>query len=368
MMPVAICLLSTCGDARDHGDIRPTGKSTFCHRDGGLSGPGRDIHVDARARAFLDSLGPEQRAATLHSFTRADAVRWSNLPVNAVPRIGIRLTDLDGRQNRLAMEMIQSAISACGQDMMHDIRVADDAIAPIVPMFGWSSRNYFVALLGQPGSGHPWMLKVGGHHLAYNMTFDAPYGSVTPMFFGTEPVSFSFGGQTYEPMRRQSRAMSALAGAVSAFPDARLAGHFTDVVKGVEVTLLPDRPPIGGNDTAFPSPYPTGDRGRGVRYTMLSRAQQALVRDAIASYASLPGQAMARRLVDDYERNDALKETFIGYSGATDLSADGSYVRIDGPRLWMEFVVQPGVAYPQELHYHALWRDKAADYGGQFRQ
>ena len=48
-----------------------------------------------------------------------------------------------------------------------------------------------------------------------------------------------------------------------------------------------------------------------------------------------------------------------------DLSAKGSYVRIDGPRVWMEFVVQPAVANPEELHYHALWRDKQSDYGGE---
>jgi uncharacterized protein DUF3500 len=40
-------------------------------------------------------------------------------------------------------------------------------------------------------------------------------------------------------------------------------------------------------------------------------------------------------------------------------------VRIDGPRIWMEFVVQPAVAKPTENHYHALWRDKLSDYGGE---
>jgi hypothetical protein len=31
----------------------------------------------------------------------------------------------------------------------------------------------------------------------------------------------------------------------------------------------------------------------------------------------------------------------------------------------MEFVVQPAVAHPDQLHYHALWRDKSSDYGGE---
>ena len=61
-------------------------------------------------------------------------------------------------------------------------------------------------------------------------------------------------------------------------------------------------------------------------------------------------------------------ETYVGYAGATELSAKGSYVRIDGPRVWMELVVQPAIAHPEELHYHALWRDKQSDYGGEVRR
>ena len=40
-------------------------------------------------------------------------------------------------------------------------------------------------------------------------------------------------------------------------------------------------------------------------------------------------------------------------------------MRIDGPRIWMELVVQPAVADNTRLHYHALWRDKQSDYGGE---
>ena len=40
-------------------------------------------------------------------------------------------------------------------------------------------------------------------------------------------------------------------------------------------------------------------------------------------------------------------------------------MRIDGPRIWMELVVQRAIALPAELHFHALWRDKLADYGGE---
>ena len=102
-----------------------------------------------------------------------------------------------------------------------------------------------------------------------------------------------------------------------------------------------------------------------MRYSALNATQQQQVRQAIESYTALPGQAIARPLLAAYESPAALAETFIGYAGTPDFSTRGSYVRIDGPRIWMEFIVQPAVAKPTDLHYHALWRDKQSDYGGE---
>jgi hypothetical protein len=108
-----------------------------------------------------------------------------------------------------------------------------------------------------------------------------------------------------------------------------------------------------------------GKTDRGIPYGALAPDEQALVRAALESYASLPGAAITQPLVAAYESPDALANTYVGYAGQPDLGAQGSYVRIDGPRIWMELVVQPAVADKTQLHYHALWRDKQSDYGGE---
>jgi hypothetical protein len=209
------------------------------------------------------------------------------------------------------------------------------------------------------------MLQLGGHHLAYNLTFNGKLPGATPLFFGTEPIRFTVKGEEYQPLQAQSAAMSRLATAIAVHENARLSGTFTDVVKGVVVVFEPGKPPVGGTDTGFPHQYPAGNTDRGVRHDALPAAAQKLVREAIESYTRLPGEAITRELVAAYLSPAALAETFIGYSGATDLGKEGSYVRIDGPRIWMELVVQRAIALPTELHYHALWRDKLADYGGE---
>jgi uncharacterized protein DUF3500 len=100
----------------------------------------------------------------------------------------------------------------------------------------------------------------------------------------------------------------------------------------------------------------------------LSEPQRQRVREAIESFASFPGSAISAPLLAAYLNPKALNDTYAGYSGATGLDARGSYVRIDGPRVWMELVVQPAIAHPEQLHYHALWRDKQSDYGGEVRR
>jgi hypothetical protein len=337
-----------------------------CDRAGG----GDVKAVMAAVSALRAELTPPQRALMERPLTRDSAIQWSNLPVALVPRAGLRLGDLDARQADAARKVFTAALSACGLTMFDQVRIADDYLKPLdKDSIGWDGGNYYLSVLGQPSGKSPWMLQFGGHHIAYNLVFNGRQSGATPLFFGTEPIRFEYRGVAYEPMDAQSTAMRKLALAIAIHPEAKLSGTFTDVVKGVQMKRVPGaRFPSGGTDTGFPFTYPTGTSDRGILYTALDDNQRALVRGALRSFASLPGAALSRPLVAAYESEAALRDTYVGYSGATLLDQKGSYVRIDGPRIWMEFVVQPAVANPAENHYHALWRDKLADYGGEAGQ
>jgi hypothetical protein len=339
-------------------------RDTPCRKTSG--GQGEVRAVIAAAEALQKTLTPAQRAVFARPLDQASAIRWSNLPVGVVPREGLRLGDLDAAQSSAAHRLAEAALSACGLELFDEIRIADDFLtAADKRNIGWSGANYYVSVLGSVSDKTPWMLQMGGHHVAYNFTFNGASEGATPLFFGSEPIRFPFKGESHEPLTVQSTAMAQLAAALVAHPQAKLSGTFTDVVKGVVVVPVPGQPPRGGTDTGYPQTYPTGDADRGVLYGALDAAGQAKVRAALRSYASLPGDAITQALVAAYESPEALAQTYVGYSGAPDLSERGSYVRIDGPRIWMEFVVQPAVANPAENHYHALWRDKQSDYGGQ---
>lgn len=322
-----------------------------------VSGPGGAGPATEAAKAFLQSLDPLQRTVTVRGYNRPAATRWSNLPIALAPRVGVRLGDLTPAQTNAANALLATALSNCGIELLGGIRAADGVLKPMDNRgIGWDPANYFVAFIGEPTADKPWSLKVDGHHIALNITFNAAAVSATPLFDGVEPVEFKVGDQAYEPLAPQAGAMRALATALAGAPAAKLPGEFRDVTRG----STPD------GDTNFPIAYPEGAKDRGVAYSALTPAQQALVRAAMARWVDLPNGAISKPLMADYSTAAAMAGTYVGVAGSPDLSKPGSYVRIDGPRVWIEFIVQPAVADATKVHYHTIWRDKVADYGGAF--
>ena len=280
------------------------------------------------------------------------------------------------------------------------------------------SGHYHLAIFGTPSTTAPWQLQISGHHLAYNITYNGKYVSATPLFIGTEPpnwdvltdgttvVSGTVGGSTeyfvngveqstapsgtvtgtVAPIEAQRAAAYALTQALQAdtarASEALLTESFDDVTMGVASTQ---------NDTNYPFDsatettelYPTGTTGRGVLYSALSLPEQRLVRQAISAWVRTQRSQVAQTLEAAYFSGTALDGTYVAMSNgqggtvdfspnpnalATPLNTQGSYLRIDGPRVWIETVVQEAVEFSSEgwVHYHTIWRDKTADYGGCF--
>jgi len=314
-------------------------------------------------------LSDKQRADLNRPLSDATAIQWSNLPIGIVPRSGLRLGDLNDKQAAAARAVFVAALSPCGLTLLDQVRLADDYLVPFDQRpIGWGAGNYYLSVLGNSSAKAPWMLQIGGHHLAYNFTFNGHEAGATPLFAGSEPIRFEVRGTQVEPLEAQSKAMSRVATAIAPQAKARLSGTFTDVVKGVVVTDVPGQMPTGGTDTGFPHSYPAGETDRGIPVRTLPPDQRELVRAAIASFAQLPDSAISTSLLAGYLAPAALDQTYVGFAGSPDLGAQGSYVRIDGPRVWIELIVQRAIAQPDQLHYHSLWRDKQSDYGGEVRR
>ena len=322
------------------------------------------------ATAFEATLTTSQIASLVYSRTALNAEHWSNLPVAVIARDGLAFSTLSTTQLQAALALAQAALSADGYGRLNAIRLADSYIANVSSMFQWGYGNYYIAFVGTPSATGVWQLQMSGHHFSENVTFNNTYASTTPYFIGVEPYTFttnvtpaaavtsvpynSTNGVTYQAMEKQRAAMYSLSQAVYGTSAAVLSGTFDDVVHGIDGSTH--------IDSDFPAAYPA--TGRGVLYSALTTTQQALIKNVIAAWTGDQNTTMSAALYSAYTTDAALAATYVGYSGDGTLIKDNDYIRIDGPRVWIEFVVQQGVAYPTSYHFHTIWRDKTADYGG----
>ena len=340
--------------------------------------------VVAAATAFEASLTPDQRAALTVALTTDNADNWSNFPVGVVERNGLQLGSLTEEQREAALAVARAALSQAGFATFEAVRAADaylgtqpddgpqrgaqDAAAQDTaprrdappnggppqgarpggrPAVQFSADVYSIAFLGTPSTTAPWMLQLGGHHYAVNFGFGGRGASPTPFFVGTEPLAFTLAGETYAPMAERSAAMRALFEALTPAQtaSAQIPGSFRDVLLGP------------GQDFTFP-------QTQGVAVSSLSTEARTRVAGAIRAWVADTDAATAAPMLAAYTSDAALDQTTIGWAGGTGLDAPGGYVRIDGPRVWVEISAQS--SRYQTVHYHSIWRDKALDYGGVF--
>jgi len=309
------------------------------------------------SQAFYATLSTSQQSSVVLSYTAANAEVWSNLPTNMISRNGLKFGSLSSTQLTAALALVQAVLSSEGYTRFLNVRIADDYLASNGGgTTAYGSGLYYIAFLGTPSTSTAWQLQVGGHHYALNVTYNGNYFSATPFFLGVEPPSFTVSGTTYTVLEKQRAAAYALGQTLTSNSSAKLSGTFDDVVMGVNSST--------GHDTNYPQTYPTS--GRGVLYSSLSSTQQALVKTFIEAWVNDQNSTTASTLLALYESDTALANTYVGYSGTGAFTTQGDYIRVDGPRVWVEFVVQNGIVFQNGIHYHSLWRDKTADYGGDF--
>lgn len=309
------------------------------------------------ANKFLSTLTDEQKSTVQYEFTEENAEHWTNLPANSQNRNGVALGDLSDESVEAALTLAKASLSKQGFETLTEIIKADEFLTTDTGRTEWGSGLYYIAILGTPSEKGEWMLQISGHHLAENIVFNGKEEvSVTPQFTGTEPQTFELDGTTYSPIETRRDGMYSIIESLTEnqLNKAKISETFRDVVVGAD------------KDGQFP------EKSEGILYTDLTKDQQKLVQKAIKAWVKDTDAKTANKLLKAYLSKEALAKTYIGWSGSTDYNEVGSYVRIDGPRLWLEMASQEGVAYRDDVttdaHFHTVWRDKLTDYAGEFTE
>jgi len=307
---------------------------------------------------------------------------WSNLPPGAISfsRPGITISQLSGSTAIAAFNALAStALGTAGYTDFKGVLAADDYLGYTKNANGYGASLYHVAVIGTPSTTGNWTLMFGGHHMAFNINFSAACAYPTPHHIGVEPrTSFTANSQTgynyydsgdYQVLAAKGSAMAAVFSGLdsTSLSSAFLTGQtFSDILIG----------PVEANTGSYANVTTkfsaiASSSTRGVLVSSLTTAQQALVTAAISTWVNDYDSATATRLLADYQAGYA--STYVAWANSSgtysssgpDITANGTYMRIDGPRVWIEIALQNGIVIQGQTHYHMMYRDKSYDYHDQ---
>jgi hypothetical protein len=303
--------------------------------------------VLAAVNAFLATLSADQKSAATFDFTDNQSRQtWSNYPAATVARKGVALTDLSDESKAAALAVVKTMLSEEGYAQVEAIQQADDWLKENSDggNSDFGDENYYIAVYGTPSTTDPFMVQFGGHHLARNYTYKGATASITPAFTGTEPKSFTVGNTTVEPLKEKAGTAFAVFDSLTDEQDAeaKLSATINDILMG---------PGVDGGE--FPA-------SAGLLVSELTDQQKQLVLAAIAAWVNDAAPDEAASLLATYESQ--LDQTRIAYANSTTVDGENTYLRIDGPRVWIELVNTRSRSTP-DVHYHGVFRDKNDDYG-----
>ena len=142
--------------------------------------------------AWLGGLDAGQRERATYPFDSPERSVWDYRPGE---RGGLALADMSTDQRHAAMTGVRAALSERGAAEVASI-IALEAVLGALERErgrdGWICRDperYWFAVFGEPAAVTPWSWRVGGHHVAIQLTVadDSIVGSA-PSFLGANPA------------------------------------------------------------------------------------------------------------------------------------------------------------------------------------
>ncbi|NOT64076.1 MAG: DUF3500 domain-containing protein [Acidobacteria bacterium] len=327
----------------------------------------------AAAKALLATLDEAGRAKVSFAFDNHDQkVKWSNFPTGIFERNGLRMGDLKPAQREAVFNLLAIALSKQGLQKVKDIMEGDEALktsgggpgggrpgggpppgggrgpggrGPGGPGGGglnFSRDEYYLAFLGAPSLTEPWMIQFGGHHLAINVTIAGKANLLTPSLPAAQPATFKLNGETVRPLGDEYNKGFAL---ISALDEAQLK-------QAVLPYQMGDMVLGAGEDGKTIAP-------EGIKVSALNKAQQEKLWDVVYEWVGTLNDEAAAAKMAEIKAN--ANETWFAWSGPT-TKGSGSYYRIQGPTVLIEFSPQRG----DTEHIHTIYRDPTNDYGARF--
>ncbi len=309
--------------------------------------------LTAAAERLLDALSPKEQQQVQMDYAIPERSGWHFIP--KAERKGLSLRDMNAHQQKLALELLQTALSQVGYSKARAIMQLESILAALEGKSGGRHMRdplrYYITLFGNPHTNDRWGLSFEGHHLSLNFVVEGDrFVASTPQFLGANPAIVQ--GNYIPEVKKGTRVLRR---------EETLAFDLLHTLSEDQKksAIIATKAPADIRHPGHPQP-PQSD-SEGLAALDMTEKQQALLRQLLEEYLStMPyGVAQARR----QQLNEAgFKNIYFAWAGATKPHV-GHYYRIQGPTLIVEFVnTQPDAAGNPANHIHCVWRDPAGDF------
>ncbi|MBC7984309.1 MAG: DUF3500 domain-containing protein [Candidatus Obscuribacterales bacterium] len=299
------------------------------------------------ARAFLDTLAPDQKARVRFAFDDDNRFNWHYIPSEGAirhDRRGLPLKAMDEAQRSAALELLRVGLSQKGYSKAEAVRALEDVLVELGgdPKVR-DKQLYFFTIFGQPAAKATWAWRYEGHHLSQHWTVvrGAALAS-TPQFFGANPAEVRDG---------KSKGLRVLAAEEDM---AYQLLQLLDTEQRQAAIIATEAP----NDILTTNTREAAiQEDRGVSYAQLTTAQQALLIKLIEEHASAqPDATMSERMTKI--KSAGFAQIKFAWMGGIERDQK-HYYRLQGPTFLIEF----DNTQNNGNHAHSVWRDFKGDWG-----
>jgi hypothetical protein len=303
--------------------------------------------IRAAACTWLDGLDERQRAQATFPFDTPERFVWAYTPGT---REGLAIRDMQPAQRGLASQIVAASLSSRTATEVGGIIALETVLGELERSEGrggWLRRDpelYWLAVFGEPGDQAPWSWRIGGHHVAIQVTIaaDAVIGT-TPSFLGANPAVIPGGARAGERILPGEETLARTLLAELSAVERRAA--WVDEVAPADILT-------GIGRLADVRSVPVG-----VRHAQLGRSPRAALETLLRHYVSRVRPDVADQVWTRIAANGLGDVTF-AWAGS-DAPGRGHYYAIRGPR----FVIEYDNTQNGANHIHSVWRDLGNDWG-----
>lgn len=298
------------------------------------------------ARAFLDTLTPEQRAVAQLDFDDPNRLDWHYTPR---ARRGVSLRDLNDDQRRAAHSLLRACLSTQGYTQSVGVMELDQFLREQLEAAGRGPGprdplGYHITIFGEPDGDGLWGWRFEGHHLSLNFSGETgAITSVTPHFVGANPAEVRAGRRAGWRLMADEEALGRA-----------LLESLTDEQRS-EAIIAGSAP----SDIIL-SPGAGADRlgeARGVAIGDMTPAQRDIALRLLHTYIDRLRHDLGREQMQRIN-HAGLGAVRFAWAGSAAPGA-GHYYRLHGPTFAIEYDNTQNGAN----HIHTVFRDLERDFG-----